>query len=131
MNKDESRSVLTRREMLRLSATAGAGIAFPNWANANPEEKQTAAEANQNNNLYADLLTTWCDGMTARQATAMRERALYGGLICPACVLIHGRCVDAVYPFLLMARSTGNAKFLDAALRVYEWTEQQVSRPDG
>jgi len=46
-------------------------------------------------------------------------------------VLIHGRCGDAVYPFLRMARSTGNSKYLDAALRVYEWTEQQVSRPDG
>jgi len=131
MGKDDSRSGLTRREMLRLSATAGAGIAFLNWPNANPEGKQTAADAKQNNSLYADLLTTWCDGMIARQATAMREPALYGGLLCPACVLIHGRCGDAVYPFLRMARSTGNSKYLDAALRVHEWTEQQVSRPDG
>jgi len=131
MNKEDSRSVLTRREMLRLSATAAAGVSFPNWADANPEEKPAAVEPKKSTNLYADLLTTWCDGIIARQVTAMRERALYGGLLCPACVLIHGRCGDAVYPFLRMARSTGNSKYLDAAVRVHEWTEQQVGRSDG
>ena len=131
MNRDDSRSVLTRRAMLRLSASVGAGLAFPNWAEASEQERQPVAQSKSPTNLYADLLTTWCDGMIARQVTAMREPALFGGLLCPACVLIHGRCGDAVYPFLRVARSTGNSKYLDAAIRVHEWTEQQVSRPDG
>ena len=131
MNKDDSRTTFTRREMLRLSATAGAGLAFPNRVFAAEQESQAAGQPRRTENLYADLLTTWCDGMIERQVTAMHEPALYGGLLCPACVLIHGRCGDAVYPFLRMARSTGNAKYLDAAVRVHEWSEQQVSRPDG
>src|SRR5690349_11366757 len=131
MNRDDSRSVLSRRDMLRLSASAGAAAVFPNWTEASGQKKQPGSEPKVTTNLYADLLTTWCDGMIVRQVTAMREPALFGGLLCPACVLIHGRCGDAVYPFLRMARSTRNSKYLDAAVRVHEWTEQQVSRPDG
>lgn len=131
MNKDDSRSGLTRRDMLRLSAAAGTGLTFPNWVTAAEQASQGASQPRKTENLYADLLTTWCDGMIARQVTAMHEPALFGGLLCPACVLIHGRCGDAIYPFLWMARSTGNSKYLDAALRVNEWTEQQVSRSDG
>lgn len=130
MNPDDSRNLLTRREMLRFSASAGAALSFPNWASGE-QEKQIVDLSNGSKNLYADLLAAWCDGMIAHQITAMREPALYGGLLCPACVLIHGRCGDAVYPFLRMARSTGNSKYVDAAVRVHEWSEQQVSRFDG
>jgi hypothetical protein len=81
--------------------------------------------------LYADLLQTWCDGMLARQLTAFRDSAFYGGLLCPACALIHGRCGDSVYPLLRMAHATGNEKYLRGALLVHEWSENMVSRADG
>ena len=61
----------------------------------------------------------------------MGDRALQGGLLCPACGLIHGRCGDAVYPLLRVARSTGDARFVRAALLVHDWSERQVSRSDG
>jgi hypothetical protein len=82
-------------------------------------------------NLYSQLLQTWCDGLLAHQETAIHNPALHGGLLCPACALIHGRCGDAVYPLLRMAHTTGNAKYLNAALLVHEWSEQQVSCADG
>jgi hypothetical protein len=81
--------------------------------------------------LYADTLKSWCDGLLARQITAMHDPAFYGGLLCPACAFIHGRCGDAVYPLLRMAHSSGDAKYLRAALLVHEWSQVQVSRPDG
>jgi hypothetical protein len=68
--------------------------------------------------------------MIARQVTAIKDPALHGGILCPACVLVHGRCADAIYPFLHMAQATGDAKYVDAAILVYNWSEQ-VSRPDG
>ncbi|MGB7265571.1 MAG: hypothetical protein WBC92_08660 [Terracidiphilus sp.] len=81
--------------------------------------------------LYSETLRAWCDGLLARQVTEFRYPALYGGLLCPACVLIHGRCGDAVYPLLRMAHSTGEAKYVRAAMLVHEWSQAQVSRADG
>jgi hypothetical protein len=139
MNKDNSprsESVLTRRELLRLSAGAGAfgaSLLVPkSLSAAEPQKSKSAAhQPETGNNLYSQLLQNWCDGLIANQFTATREPALYGGMLCPACTLIHGRCGDAVYPLLRMARTTGNSKYMQAALLVHQWSEQQVSRPDG
>ncbi|HEX8710242.1 MAG TPA: hypothetical protein VF730_00125 [Terracidiphilus sp.] len=114
------------------AAMLGAAAAFPRLASAakalhNPPGQSQGPEEK----LYADLLATWCDGMIARQITAMRDAAFYGALLCPSCGLIHGRCGDAVHPLLRMAHSTGDAKYLRAALLVDEWSQAMVSRPDG
>lgn len=137
MNKDNSpalKASFSRRDMLRLSAGAtafGASLLLPPPIASAADKKKEAAANPTNANLYSQLLQTWCDGLIARQVTAFREPALYGGLLCPACTLIHGRCGDAVYPLLRMAHSTGNSKYTQAAILVHDWSEQQVSRPDG
>ena len=132
MRTDQPQDKLTRREMFRLSA---AGIAaLQGSALFAPVVTQAAAAsspATAESQLYSTLLKTWCDGLIARQIVAMRDPALYGGLLCPACALIHGRCGDAVYPLLHMAHSTGDEKYLRASKIVHEWSEAQVSRPDG
>ncbi len=126
---------LTRRELLRLStcgaAVLGARIAFPKLASATVPEAMTAHVKTAEERLYSDLLQTWCDGLVARQVTGIADTALRGGLLCPACGLIHGRCGDAVYPLLRVAHSTGDEKYLRAALAVHEWSERTVSRADG
>ncbi|MEI9981425.1 MAG: hypothetical protein WDN23_20995 [Edaphobacter sp.] len=116
------KQIFTRREMLQLSATAATALTLPAFANA--------AQPTPQNNLYADLLQTWCDGLLAHQSTNP-DPALRGALLCPACAIIHGRCGDAVYPLLRQAHTTGQSKYLEAALLVHEWSEQQVSRADG
>jgi hypothetical protein len=88
-------------------------------------------ESPAGSNLYAELLKTWCDGLLDHQLTGIRDPALAGGFLCPACCIIHGRCSDAVYPLLRMAKVTGSSRYLEGALRVYDWTEQQVSQSDG
>jgi hypothetical protein len=135
MNKHDSQQGLTRRELLRLStagATALGSVLCPEWAagerngSLSPDNQPEAA-----GNLYSELLKRWVDGLIARQVTAIRDPALYGGILCPACALIHGRCADAVYPLLRMARTTGDSGYLRAAVLVHDWSERQVSRPDG
>ena len=81
--------------------------------------------------LYADTLEIWCDGLAAHQITELSSPAFKGGLLCPACALIHGRCGDAVYPLLRVAHSTGKEKYLRTALLLDEWSQAQVSRSDG
>jgi hypothetical protein len=131
---------LTRRELLRLSAVgvagAGANLLFPQWSLAAHDQNEKAAPSLENlpsrsTNLYSELLKTWCDGLLARQVPPIHDPALRGGLLCPACALIHGRCGDAVYPLLRIARTTGESKYIQAAILVHEWSERHVSRPDG
>ncbi len=128
---------LTRRQMLQLSVTGatalGATLAFPNLLAAEPQQQSPSPKppTAPTSNLYAQLLQTWCDGLLAHQETTIPDPALRGAFLCPACAIIHGRCGDAVYPLLRVAHTTGKAKYLEAALLVHEWSQQQVSRADG
>ncbi len=120
-----TKSTYTRRQMLQLSAIAATALTLPTLTAAEQTPQSTTSS-----NLYAHLLQTWCDGLLAHQSTDP-DPALRGALLCPACAIIHGRCGDAVYPLLRVAHTTGKAKYLEAALLVHEWSEQQVSRFDG
>jgi hypothetical protein len=129
---------LTRRDLLRLSTAGasafGAHTLFPTLtaaaaAEANPTPHHTPHP--QATSPYAHLLQRWCDSLLTHQLTVIKDPTLHGGLLCPACVLIHGRCADAIYPILHMAHATGNSRYLQSALALYEWSEQQVSRADG
>ncbi len=124
---------LTRRELLQRSAAGAAMLAARSALPRAAVFQSSMATPSQpaEERLYADTLKAWCDGLVARQVTEFRDPAFYGGLLCPACVLIHGRCGDAVYPLLRMAHTTGQAKYLRAALLAHEWSQAQVSRPDG
>jgi len=76
------------------------------------------------------LLQTWGESLLSLQ---VREpiHGLHGGLLCPACARVHGRCLDAIRPFLSLARSTGEERWIRAAIDVFEWAEARVSTADG
>jgi hypothetical protein len=110
----------------------GGWLSLPNLVEAAAEQGGTAAPGKTvEETLYSDLLRTWCDGMMARQVTGPDDPAFRGGMLCAACGLIHGRCGDSIYPLLRVAHSTGDEKYLRAALEVHEWSERTVSRADG
>lgn len=80
--------------------------------------------------LCFDLLKKWCDALVKLQITEIDLRGIHGGIMCPACSRIHGRCADAVYPLMYMAHATGDQRYLDAAIRLREWSDH-VTFPDG
>lgn len=88
-------------------------------------ENMTAFE-----NQSFNLLKTWCDAMIREQINNPNDPVSDGALYCEACELIHGRCADAVYPFMYMADKTGEQKYLDAAIKVMDWSVN-VDLPDG
>jgi hypothetical protein len=128
---------LTRRDLLRLSATGATALSarmlFPDLATAaaQPEIPLLHHAPPPPPNPYAQLLQAWCDGLLSHQVSSIYDPTLRGGLLCPACALVHGRCADAVYPLLHMAHTSGESRYLQSALAMYEWSEQQVSRADG
>lgn len=81
-------------------------------------------------NLYSDVLKTWCDSLVGLQIVKAEDIAVHGAIQCPACPRIHGRCADALYPLMYMARTTGDRKYLEAAVRVQAWSDN-VTQPDG
>lgn len=80
---------------------------------------------------YFKLLKSWCDKLISFQITEIKDKNFYGGILCPACSMIHGRIGDAVYPFTLMYDKTGDKKYLEAAKMVIDWSEHNVRRKNG
>ncbi|MBD5779518.1 hypothetical protein IEN85_08430 [Pelagicoccus sp. NFK12] len=80
--------------------------------------------------MIESLLQRWCDGMIGVQIDAPSDPSRHGAIDCPACGRIHGRCMDAVYPFFSLAKSSGNTRYLEAGKAVFEWSKN-VSQPDG
>ncbi len=112
-----------------LSAAAGAAMRLP-LSGCTSEEKKNPVFQSDFLKLVERLLKEWCDGLIAVQIDNPDNPLLHGALYCPACDKIHGRGMDAVYPFLYLADKTGDVKYRDAAINVMKWSEN-VSMPDG
>ncbi len=121
---------MKRRSFLQLSAMASIGLAMPvGTFLSSCRDSQT--HYREFRKLVHALLKDWCEGMLRNQIIEPGNPARHGALGCPACDHIHGRCMDAVYPFLYMADETGDKKYSDAAMLLMQWTENNVSQADG
>jgi len=118
---------LNRRRFIQSTAAGYLGLALPPvaWAGDAPAAADESFDA-----LSRDLLRDWCDGMLAVRIDAPGDPTRHGALDCPGCKFIHGRCMDAVYPFLHMAKVTGDERYLTAGIDVFEWS-RNVSLDSG
>lgn len=80
---------------------------------------------------YERLLRQWCEKLLALQITFVNEMGIKGGIMCPACARIHGRCFDAIYPFMYLADKDGDKRYLEGAKMLFDWAENMTSREDG
>ena len=119
---------MVRRRLLQALATSCAAVSLPPLQAG--ENQAAAGKDDSFDALSRDLLRDWCDGMLAVQIHDPSDPARHGALGCPSCGFIHGRCMDAVYPLLHMAKVTGDAKYLKAGIGVFEWSKN-VSQEDG
>lgn len=122
---------MKRREFINTSAIGYLGLSIP-FVSCVPDQKGVGqvAGADDFKKLVQGLLKDWCDGMIKVQIDQPDKPELHGALGCPSCGRIHGRCMDAVYPFLHMAQATGDKKYLEAGIKVFEWSKN-VSQEDG
>ena len=77
------------------------------------------------------LLKRWCDKLIGLQLPDTFGPELAGGIMCPACHRIHGRCADVLPAFSLLYGKTGDKRYYDAAKRVFRWSERTLRRKDG
>ena len=88
------------------------------YANGNPlsnNKEEIRKEADE-------LLLEWVNTLLSYQINH-ENPSLDGGLLCPACGRIHGRCGDAVLPLMYIAQKTNDTKYIDAAKRLMKWME--------
>lgn len=124
--------MMKRRDFVQLSTLTGMGGALTmNTILAACSSEASSTQATAFKDLVSSLLKDWCDGMIAVQIVDPSDLSIHGALGCPSCSHIHGRCMDAVYPFLYMADVTGDQKYLDAAILVMDWAEHNVSHANG
>ncbi|MFC1764936.1 hypothetical protein ACFL6U_23055 [Planctomycetota bacterium] len=118
----------TRREFIaKTGVVAFSAHAMPSLASTT---KLAPDSALSNVLLYKRLLTQWCEAMVNLQVMDTSDPKRRGGIACPACGRIHGRNWETLCPFMYMADTTGDEKYLNAALRLFEWSKQCDS-PDG
>jgi hypothetical protein len=120
---------MNRREFIHTTAFTGIGLSLP-FSSIFATENSSSPHSEEYRELVFNLLKDWCDGMIKVQIINPSDPKVHGLLDCPACETIHGRVSDAVYPFFYMAKATGEKKYLDAGIAVFEWS-QNVSQPDG
>ncbi|RED47794.1 hypothetical protein [Seonamhaeicola aphaedonensis] len=121
---------MQRRNFIQLSTLAGVGLSLPISGILNACENHIEHSI-EFKNLTSSLLKDWCDGMLKQQIVNPSNLEEHGALECPSCSHIHGRCMDAVYPFLYMADKTGDEKYVEGAKLVMLWAENNVSQEDG
>lgn len=74
-------------------------------------------------NIYFQILRKWCDKLVELQITEKSRPELNGGILCPSCGRIHGRCSDAMYPMLYLYKKTGEKKYKDCGMRLFSWSD--------
>ncbi|WP_139956592.1 hypothetical protein [Flavicella sediminum] len=121
---------MERRNFIQLSTLAGLGLSIPSGSvfNSCSNHPEHSVEFKK---MIAALLKDWCDGMLKVQINNPANLEEHGALDCPSCFHIHGRCMDAVYPFLYMADISGDKKYIEAAKLVMTWAENNVSQENG
>ncbi|GAA4950572.1 hypothetical protein GCM10023314_24830 [Algibacter agarivorans] len=121
---------MKRRDFIQLSTLAGLGMSLP-LSGVFSACAQHPEHSLEFKNLISGLLKDWCDGMIKVQINKPSNLEEHGALDCPSCSHIHGRCMDAVYPFLYMADVSGDKKYIEAAKLVMTWAENNVSQENG
>lgn len=76
--------------------------------------------------MYFEQFRDFCDALISLQFRGTGDKTLDGAFHCRACHVLHGRNADAVYPLMVMAKRTGDTKYLDAAKAVFKWGENLV-----
>ncbi|SEP40550.1 hypothetical protein [Niastella yeongjuensis] len=122
---------VSRRKFIITTATGGVGLAL---GNINRLAAAAASPFLAGDDLYAlstSLSASWASTLLNLQIKDKNQGADYGGIRCPNTQRIYGRIGDTIYPFMNMARRTGDSRYLDGAALLFRWIETNVSQPDG
>ena len=71
----------------------------------------------------------WCNTLLSYKVST-KTPYTDGGLLCPACHVIHGRIADLCFPLTVIWAHTGEEKYLEEADRLIDWSEYNLMTHD-
>lgn len=75
---------------------------------------------------YLKLCRSWADALLRLQVSGTGHKSFDGGILCPSCTHIHGRCPDAIYAFVYLGDRTGERKYIEAARQLFQWQDNML-----
>jgi hypothetical protein len=78
---------------------------------------------------YAATLLQMADALQRLQILTPADSS-YGAITCPRCNVLHTRAAEALYPFAISYRITGDDRYLRSAIAAGNWLIRQ-QQPDG
>ena len=122
------RTSLTRRDFFGVAlggiGLGGIGLGLASHGPRTAAQEEFAA-------LCRELTADWAQALLRLQVVDAARADDYGGILCPTRKIVHGRVGDTIYPFMHMARRTGDHRYIDASELLFRWMEGHVSQPDG
>ncbi|MFA7420118.1 MAG: hypothetical protein WCZ90_10575 [Melioribacteraceae bacterium] len=76
---------------------------------------------------YAATLEEMCDALLKLQIHDSNDEN-YGALKCEYCNVLHTRAAEAIYPFMVMYKVSGDKKYHDAAIKLSQWLISQQQK---
>ncbi len=81
-------------------------------------------------NLYKKLLRQYADCLIEKQFES-EDPSFDGGILCPACKVIHGRCIDAIYGLSVAYKAFKDEKYLKGARKLLKYSANLICRDGG
>ena len=79
---------------------------------------------------YKVILLEYADSLIKKQIRH-NHSSVDGGFLCPACKLIHGRSIDAIYAFAICYKLSKDAKYLDAISALLDYANNLICDDGG
>ncbi len=81
-------------------------------------------------NPYEKLLRQFADSLLKRQFDS-EDPSLNGGVFCPSCKVIHGRCIDAVYALCVAYKAFKDERYLLGARKLLKYSSNLICHDGG
>lgn len=80
--------------------------------------------------LYRKLLRQYSDELLSHQFKDI-DASINGGVYCPSCKVIHGRCIDGIYGLCAAYKTFGERKYLQGAEALLRYSGELLCKDGG
>lgn len=80
--------------------------------------------------MHKELVLTWAQALKEYQLRS-HDSVFDGGILCPACLRMHGRSMDGMLPLLYAGVELNDQSYIESAEALFWWGERNVAAKDG
>lgn len=80
--------------------------------------------------LYRKLLKQYSDELLSHQFKDI-DASINGGVYCPSCKVIHGRCIDGIYGLSVAYKTFGEKQYIEGAMALLRYSDELLCKDGG